>query len=170
MYYTNNLTELVSIFTLKFKLFNNVLLESHKVRIMFRRSGGYICLMTLLLHLENWLNPTTLCNQLTESRTTLQYLALIFQIFTVSMRFEPSNAKYFQSEVKGPISKNILSNIGIFTGPPLNCEFNSPQCWLLQSAKQSGCSSSNLGENYTGKLCLKTCRHSFMFFQRKFHF
>lgn len=60
---------------------------------MFRRSGGYICLMTLLLHLENSLKTGTNNHQI------LKHILLIFRVLTVSMRYEPSNAKYFLSEV-----------------------------------------------------------------------
>ena len=104
------------------KLFTLALLESHKVRIMFRRSGGYICLMTLLLHLENALPfvpqtekqvPAT--GLTTEELSTLMHIDLIFKVFTVSMRFEPSNAKYVQGEVKPGIVVSILRTIGCFT-------------------------------------------------------
>uniref|UniRef100_A0A915E805 WD repeat and FYVE domain-containing protein 3 n=1 Tax=Ditylenchus dipsaci TaxID=166011 RepID=A0A915E805_9BILA len=91
------------------KLFTSVLLESHKVRIMFRRSGGYICLMTLLLHLEGSLLPGK------EHSQTLQYISLIFHVLTVSMRYEPSNAKYFLTEVRPNIINSILRSIGCFS-------------------------------------------------------
>lgn len=86
-----------------------VLLESHKVRVMFRRSGGYICIMTLVLHLENVLYSMSLKFlgidrrefDLNENsiRQILNHISLIFRVLTVSMRYEPSNAKYFLTEV-----------------------------------------------------------------------
>lgn len=79
-------------------MFGSILLESHKVRIMFRRSGGYICLMTLLLQLENSLsvNDSTLSM---EKKYLLEHITLIFRVLTLSMRYEPSNARYFLLEV-----------------------------------------------------------------------
>lgn len=86
-----------------------VLLESHKVRVMFRRSGGYICIMTLILHLENMLyseNLNFLPNNKIEInsneysiRQVLNHISLIFRVLTVSMRYEPSNANFFLTEV-----------------------------------------------------------------------
>ena len=104
------------------KLFVSALLESHKVRIMFRRSGGYICLMTLLLHLENALpfipkeQPQEFASTIgVEAQQIIAHISLIFRVFTVSMRYEPSNAKYVQGEVKPAIVVSILRTIGCFT-------------------------------------------------------
>lgn len=113
-----------------FQLFTTVLLESHKVRIMFRKSGGYICLMTLLLHLEGALSSNkaqeTLKNLNTEAsnsqhqpsrQETLTHIAMIFHVFVVSMRYEPSNAKYFLTEVSDysiPVQSRIKMGSGSF--------------------------------------------------------
>lgn len=80
------------------KLFGSLLVESHKVRIMFRRSGGYICLMTLLLQMENALNVDDRTITM-EKKYVLEHVHLIFRILTLSMRYEPSNARYFLLEV-----------------------------------------------------------------------
>ncbi|CAD5218465.1 unnamed protein product [Bursaphelenchus okinawaensis] len=98
------------------RLFSSVLLESHKVRIMFRRSGGYICLMTLLLQLEGSLHCTYNKTKLdVEIRSTLNYISMIFKVLTVSMRYEPSNARYFLNEVKVNIVISILRTSGAFS-------------------------------------------------------
>uniref|UniRef100_A0A914D3K7 Uncharacterized protein n=1 Tax=Acrobeloides nanus TaxID=290746 RepID=A0A914D3K7_9BILA len=84
------------------KIFVSALLESHKVRVMFRRSGGYICLMALFLHHENALVYTPNSDMETISENSLQilvYIAQIFKVLTISMRFEPSSAKHFLTEV-----------------------------------------------------------------------
>ena len=69
---------------------------------MFRRSGGYVCLMTLLLQLENALcaasSATTPLSE--EKEALLVHIKLVFRILTLSMRFEPSNARYFLYEVR----------------------------------------------------------------------
>ncbi|KAL3072845.1 hypothetical protein niasHS_017819 [Heterodera schachtii] len=106
------------------KLFSCVLLESHKVRVMFRRSGGFICLMTLLLHIDHSLAPTAEVSLPSDGQqipsssqreaTTLQYVALIFHVLTVSMRYEPSNSRYFLKEVRPAIVNSVLLNFGCF--------------------------------------------------------
>lgn len=80
------------------KMFGAILLESHKVRIMFRRSGGYICLMTLLLQLENTLNVDDSVLG-TDKKYMLDHITHIFRVLALSMRYEPSNARYFLLEV-----------------------------------------------------------------------
>uniref|UniRef100_A0A1I7RU76 Mediator of RNA polymerase II transcription subunit 23 n=1 Tax=Bursaphelenchus xylophilus TaxID=6326 RepID=A0A1I7RU76_BURXY len=98
------------------KLFSSVLLESHKVRIMFRRSGGYICLMTLLLQLEGSLQCTFDKTAISDDiRTALTYISTIFKVLTISMRYEPSNARYFLNEVKVNIIISILRTSGAFS-------------------------------------------------------
>lgn len=83
------------------------MLESHKVRTSFRKSGGYICLMTLLIHLENSLSTTksTSDGDMTTAKAediqcTLKHISLIFRVITMSMRYEPANANYFLLEVR----------------------------------------------------------------------
>lgn len=92
---------------------------------MFRRSGGFICLMTLLLHLENFLAPSAIaaeghqskrrrlrnCQEILQIR---RHVTLIFRVLIVAMRYEPSNAKYFLVEVKPPMLVSILRGMGCF--------------------------------------------------------
>uniref|UniRef100_A0A183C1L8 Uncharacterized protein n=1 Tax=Globodera pallida TaxID=36090 RepID=A0A183C1L8_GLOPA len=120
--------EHIELCTVILKLFSNVLLESHKVRVMFRRSGGFICLLTLLLHTEQSLAlkvpppspsdaqqmPSLSLEFVGQRDATLQYVALIFHVLTVSMRYEPSNSKYFLNEVRPSIINSILLNLGCF--------------------------------------------------------
>jgi hypothetical protein len=95
-----------------------VLRESHRVRVIFRKVGGYLCLMSLMLSLEAALSGrlpyarpwTSLAQSQNENSTddensatiTLilnDFLQLVFKVLTISMRFEPSNAKFFLTEV-----------------------------------------------------------------------
>lgn len=77
--------------------------ESHKVRLMFRRSGGYLCLMSLLVGLEGKLSSNaeeTIPEMLlTEITNLLRFTEIIFKVLAISMRYEPSNSKYFTHEV-----------------------------------------------------------------------
>lgn len=78
-----------------------VLRESHRVRVQFRRVGGYLGLLSMLLSLEH-----SFASALHESGSVptshceiLEFIHLVFKVLTISMRFEPSNAKYFSIEV-----------------------------------------------------------------------
>lgn len=79
--------------------------ESHKVRLMFRRAGGYLCLMSLLINLEGKLGAsgvTAETNQeavMAEVAVLLSFMEIVFKVLAISMRYEPSNAKYFSQEV-----------------------------------------------------------------------
>ncbi|KAL3982042.1 Beige/BEACH domain family protein [Acanthocheilonema viteae] len=77
--------------------------ESHKVRLMFRRSGGYLCLMSLLISLEGKLRSNveeTISEVfLAEIANFLRFTEIIFKVLAISMRYEPSNSKYFSHEV-----------------------------------------------------------------------
>ncbi|VDN33544.1 unnamed protein product [Gongylonema pulchrum] len=78
--------------------------ESHKVRLMFRRGGGYLCLMSLLINLEGRLGGSAVeANQeafMAEVILLLNFMEIIFKVLAISMRYEPSNARYFAQEVK----------------------------------------------------------------------
>lgn len=84
------------------------MLESHKVRTSFRKSGGYICLMTLLIHLENSLPSASASNgeaaDLNDKYHILRHISLIFRVITMSMRYEPANANYFLHEVRNEVT------------------------------------------------------------------
>ncbi|MCP9266082.1 WD repeat and FYVE domain-containing protein 3 [Dirofilaria immitis] len=93
--------------------------ESHKVRLMFRRSGGYLCLMSLLISLEGKLSsngeetiPEVL---LAEIISLLKFAEIIFKVLAISMRYEPSNSKYFSHEVTWDNLSLALRVSGAFT-------------------------------------------------------
>ncbi|VDN90901.1 unnamed protein product [Brugia pahangi] len=77
--------------------------ESHKVRLMFRRNGGYLCLMSLLISLEGKLSCSAdeMISEvsLAEIVSLLRFTEIIFKVLAISMRYEPSNSKYFSHEV-----------------------------------------------------------------------
>uniref|UniRef100_A0A914HM60 WD repeat and FYVE domain-containing protein 3 n=1 Tax=Globodera rostochiensis TaxID=31243 RepID=A0A914HM60_GLORO len=102
--------EHIELCTVILKLFSNVLLESHKVRVMFRRSGGFI----LPPPSDAQQMPSLSLEFVAQRDATLQYVALIFHVLTVSMRYEPSNSKYFLNEVRPSIINSILLNLGCF--------------------------------------------------------
>ncbi|VDM63087.1 unnamed protein product [Angiostrongylus costaricensis] len=77
-----------------------VLRESHKVRVQFRKTGGYLSLISMLLGLEGAFSEVdgTAGTVPFEAVRLLDFIHLIFKVLTISMRFEPSNAKYFSVE------------------------------------------------------------------------
>ncbi|VDN02986.1 unnamed protein product [Thelazia callipaeda] len=94
----------ISLKTILMKSLLCALRESHKVRLMFRRAGGYLCLMSLLVNLEGKLscraseqNPAMFNGGITK---ILKFIEIIFKVLAISMRYEPSNARYFSNEVK----------------------------------------------------------------------
>uniref|UniRef100_A0A0K0FFM9 Blue cheese (inferred by orthology to a D. melanogaster protein) n=1 Tax=Strongyloides venezuelensis TaxID=75913 RepID=A0A0K0FFM9_STRVS len=94
----------------------NVLLsalkESHKVRISFRKSEGYSCLISSLLNFESTLYEPDFTE---EFKKSTDYISLIFKVLTISMRFEPSNSKYFSQEIKFELFTSIIRLTGAFT-------------------------------------------------------
>ncbi|PIO58038.1 hypothetical protein TELCIR_20537, partial [Teladorsagia circumcincta] len=94
-----------------------VLRESHKVRVQFRKTGGYLGLISMLLGLEGALTRTegakgTIATEVVE---LLDFIHLIFKVLTISMRFEPSNAKYFSVEVNWDSITTVLRLMGAFS-------------------------------------------------------
>lgn len=68
--------------------------ESHRARNNFRKAGGFLYLMSVLVSMEGLLAKN--CNAIRERMHLVQ---LIFTSFALSMRFEPANAKLFHQEV-----------------------------------------------------------------------
>ncbi|ULT96044.1 hypothetical protein L3Y34_004591 [Caenorhabditis briggsae] len=94
-----------------------VVRESHKVRIQFRKSGGFLALSALLLGLEKRFADV---QQRDDGRIPmehcqmLEFVHIIFKVFTLSMRFEPSNAKYFSTEITWDSITSLLRLTCIF--------------------------------------------------------
>ncbi|KAK6060487.1 hypothetical protein COOONC_01852 [Cooperia oncophora] len=94
-----------------------VLRESHKVRVQFRKTGGYLGLISMLLGLEGAFSKMECVKGLvpTEAVELLDFIHLIFKVLTISMRFEPSNAKYFSVEVSWDSITTVLRLMGAFS-------------------------------------------------------
>ncbi|KAL1245697.1 WD repeat and FYVE domain-containing protein [Trichinella spiralis] len=90
-----------------------VLRESHRVRMAFRRVGGYVYLLSLILNMGG-----TFKNLKKDFNNLVWYfwsIANIFKVLTMSMRFEPSNAMFFQNEVKFNSLTDSLHLLGCFS-------------------------------------------------------
>uniref|UniRef100_A0AC35U5N7 DUF4704 domain-containing protein n=1 Tax=Rhabditophanes sp. KR3021 TaxID=114890 RepID=A0AC35U5N7_9BILA len=90
----------------------SALRESHKVRISFRKADGYICLIYSLLNYETFFADPQFTP---EFHRAITYMSITFKVITLSMRFEPSNAKYFLHEIKHEMINSILRLSGAFT-------------------------------------------------------
>jgi len=71
--------------------------ESHRARTNFRKAGGFLYLMSVLVSMEGLLLQRDISSQVLRERMNL--VQLIFTAFALSMRFEPANAKLFHQEV-----------------------------------------------------------------------
>ncbi|KRZ31839.1 WD repeat and FYVE domain-containing protein 3 [Trichinella pseudospiralis] len=93
-----------------------VLRESHRVRMAFRRVGGYVYLLSLILNMSGTFKNLNKDFQQSDSFfENFAYLRNIFKVLTMSMRFEPSNAMFFQNEVKFNSLTDSLHLLGCFS-------------------------------------------------------
>ncbi|KRX23997.1 WD repeat and FYVE domain-containing protein 3 [Trichinella nelsoni] len=93
-----------------------VLRESHRVRMAFRRVGGYVYLLSLILNMGGTFKNLKKDFQQSDSFfENFAYLRNIFKVLTMSMRFEPSNAMFFQNEVKFNSLTDSLHLLGCFS-------------------------------------------------------
>uniref|UniRef100_A0A0N5AD46 BEACH-type PH domain-containing protein n=1 Tax=Syphacia muris TaxID=451379 RepID=A0A0N5AD46_9BILA len=116
------------------KLLLCALREGHKMRVMFRKVGGYLCLMSLLLSLGERLRssmiicgdencgetehsviyPETIESLNEDKLTLIESFQMIFKVLAISMRYEPSNAKYFAHEINWNSVSMALKVCGAF--------------------------------------------------------
>lgn len=71
--------------------------ESHRARCNFRKAGGFLYLMSVLVSMEGLLKKQEITTFVLRDRLLL--VQLIFNSFALAMRFEPANAKLFHQEV-----------------------------------------------------------------------
>jgi len=74
--------------------------ESHRTRTVFRKVGGFVYVMSVLVSMEGCLcaEPSPPWDEIPVSQV-LHLLHMVFNTVTVAMRFEPANAKFFHHEV-----------------------------------------------------------------------
>lgn len=74
--------------------------ESHRTRNMFRKVGGFVYVVSVLVSMEGSLAlPTASIWHELDNGEILRMLHLVFNTVCVAMRYEPANAKFFQLEV-----------------------------------------------------------------------
>jgi len=73
--------------------------ESHRARCNFRKAGGFLYVMSVLVSMEGLLTKQNACTSV-NMRERMHLIQLLFTSIALAMRFEPANAKLFHQEVK----------------------------------------------------------------------
>ena len=89
--------------------------ESHRCRTVFRRIGGFVYLMSVLVGLEGALGAGGGAGAGVERRAVFCLLHQIFATLAVAMRYEPANAKFFHQEIAVSSLAEALQLLGCFS-------------------------------------------------------
>lgn len=77
-----------------------LLKESHRTRTVFRKAGGFVYVVSVLISMEGSLSvPAKSPWDKVKKSDVFAILKTILSTLTVSMRYEPANAKFFETEV-----------------------------------------------------------------------
>ncbi|XP_041362357.1 WD repeat and FYVE domain-containing protein 3-like isoform X2 [Gigantopelta aegis] len=94
----------------------NVLRESHRTRTVFRKVGGFVYVMSVLVSMEGCLaNPPKSPWHEVNRKDILTMLRTVFSTLTVAMRYEPANAKFFATEVRYDSLTEAIRLLGCFS-------------------------------------------------------
>ncbi|XP_067008592.2 WD repeat and FYVE domain-containing protein 3 [Anabrus simplex] len=90
--------------------------ESHRTRTVFRKVGGFVYVMSVLVSMEGCLSeqPSPPWDEIPRAQV-LQLLHMVFNTVTVAMRFEPANAKFFHNEICLTSLCDTLRLLGCFS-------------------------------------------------------
>ncbi|CAF4832745.1 unnamed protein product [Rotaria sp. Silwood1] len=98
------------------KGFLYILRESHRTRTVFRKVGGFVYIVSLLISMEGCFSAPPKHPWTTVSRhEILSIIRLILNTLTVAMRFEPGNARLFENEVRWQSLSDAIKLLGCFT-------------------------------------------------------
>ena len=93
--------------------------ESHRARAVFRRAGGFVYVISVLVSLEGSLaeeDPKREQWKSVDSAAVFYLLQSVFTCLAVAMRFEPANAKFFQVEMNcGSSMAETVKLLGCFS-------------------------------------------------------
>ncbi|KAL5018826.1 hypothetical protein ScPMuIL_004548 [Solemya velum] len=94
----------------------NVLRESHRTRTVFRKVGGFVYVMSVLVSMEGCLeDPPKAPWDAVKRQDVLNMLRTVFSTLTVAMRYEPANAKFFATEVRYDSLTEAVRLLGCFS-------------------------------------------------------
>ncbi len=89
--------------------------ESHRTRTVFRKAGGFVYVVSVLISMEGALStPARPPWDRVKKSGVFTILKTILNTLTVSMRYEPANAKFFETEVKWKSLCAALRLLGCF--------------------------------------------------------
>ena len=91
--------------------------ESHRCRTVFRRIGGFVYIMSVLVGLEGSLGDRAAESVWSNVERKLIF-SLLHQVFTtlaVAMRYEPANAKFFHEEIAMTSLGEAIRLLGCFS-------------------------------------------------------
>ncbi|XP_029841953.2 WD repeat and FYVE domain-containing protein 3 [Ixodes scapularis] len=93
-----------------------VLRESHRTRTVFRKVGGFVYVMSVLVSMEGCLaDPPKEPWNTVEKKQIISLLRTVFSTMTVAMRYEPANAKFFATEICQTSLADTVRLLGCFT-------------------------------------------------------
>jgi hypothetical protein len=114
--------------------------ESHRTRTVFRRAGGFVYVVSVLISMEGALSvpvPRAPWHRAHKAQI-FAILKTILNTLTVSMRYEPANAKFFETEVKWKSLCAALKLLGCFDAARVQFESTASGDFFKQ---QQRCSS-----------------------------
>ncbi|CAM1304230.1 WDFY3 (predicted) [Pycnogonum litorale] len=93
-----------------------VLKESHRTRTVFRKVGGFVYVMSVLVSMEGCLSePPKAPWDRVDRKKILNLLKTVFITLTIAMRYEPANAKFFANEICLTTLTDTIRLLGCFT-------------------------------------------------------
>nr|XP_037269371.1 WD repeat and FYVE domain-containing protein 3-like isoform X4 [Rhipicephalus microplus] len=103
-----------------------VLRESHRTRTVFRKVGGFVYVMSVLVSMEGCLaDPPREPWNTVEKKQIISLLRTVFSSMTVAMRYEPANAKFFATEICQTSLADTVRLLGCFTNNMDICPVNT---------------------------------------------
>ncbi|UYV62149.1 WDFY3 [Cordylochernes scorpioides] len=93
-----------------------VLKESHRTRTVFRKVGGFVYIMSVLVAMEGCLADVPKPPwHAVEKKQILSILKTVFTTLTMAMRYEPANARFFASEICHTSLTDTIRLLGCFS-------------------------------------------------------
>ncbi|XP_042903173.1 WD repeat and FYVE domain-containing protein 3 isoform X2 [Parasteatoda tepidariorum] len=93
-----------------------VLRESHRTRTVFRKVGGFVYVMSVLVSMEGCLaDPPKPPWNTVEKKEILILLRTLFHTLAMAMRYEPANARFFASEICHTSLTDTVRLLGCFS-------------------------------------------------------
>ncbi|CAL1295954.1 unnamed protein product [Larinioides sclopetarius] len=93
-----------------------VLRESHRTRTVFRKVGGFVYVMSVLVSMEGCLaEPPKPPWNTVEKKEILVLLRTLFHTLAMAMRYEPANARFFASEICHTSLTDTVRLLGCFS-------------------------------------------------------